>query len=89
MSTPLQDLDDAIHAFLATTGREGQALHGWVLGISTSRIEYENDDTIPLISGQRYALGPQTHVTDALGLARYLQATIESQMIYANEADDD
>lgn len=87
MATPLQDLDDAIHAFLDATADDGQVVTGWALGISTSRIEYEDEEILPLISGERYALGPQTSATDALGLARYVQVTIEHHMLKANESD--
>ena len=83
-STPLQDLDEAIHRFIAETGGEGKAITGWVLGVATTRIEYSTDDVLPLQSGEAYAIGPQTPVVTAAGLARFLSVTIEHHMLDAN-----
>lgn len=77
MSTPLERLDDAIHAFIAETGGEGKAITGWVLGCSTSRIEVSEDDSLPLVTGATYSFGPQTSTTDAGGIVQFLSVVIE------------
>jgi hypothetical protein len=77
-ATPLERLDDAVHAFLEETGQGHKAVTGWVLGISTSRVEASDDgETIPLVTGAQYALGPQTSTTDAGGLVQFLGVVLE------------
>ncbi|WDH77921.1 hypothetical protein PTQ19_10345 [Microbacterium esteraromaticum] len=83
--TPLQRLDDAIHNFVEQTGGEGKTVSGWVLGTATSRIDFSDDDLLPLRSGETYAIGPQTAVVTAAGLARFLSVTIEHAMLDAND----
>ncbi len=77
--TPLQKLDDAIAEFLDTTEQigEGGFITGWVLGVSKARIQADDADALPMISGTTYAFGPQTTVTNGAGLAKYLEIVFE------------
>lgn len=76
--TPLQKLDDAIHVFLEETGGldQGKWVTGWVLGVSTARVE-PGEDLVPLVTGAQYAIGPQTSTTDAAGIVRFLDIVLE------------
>lgn len=78
MSTPLQRLDDAIHQFLTETGElvDGKWVTGWILSASTARVE-DGGEHLPLVSGAQYALGPQTSITDAAGLARFITQVVD------------
>lgn len=77
--TPLEKLDDAIHEFFAATQTvEGKVITGWTLGCSTSRLNPDAaDDEDTRATGATYALGPQTSVTDAAGIVRFLDVVIE------------
>lgn len=88
--TPLQELDDAIHRFLQRTGQADKAITGWVVGCSTSRLEPRDDDTLPLITGARYALGPQTSLTNATGIIEFLSVVMERETwrMVNNDEDD-
>jgi hypothetical protein len=92
-ATPLERLDEAIHAYLDETGQAHKAINGWVVGISTSRVEAsDTGDVLPLVSGAQYALGPQTSTTDAAGLAQFLSVVMERahwHMLNAGDEDDD
>lgn len=75
--TPLQKLDDAIHEFAKATGLKEQAwISGWVITYSTVQIE-PAEDSLPMVSGANYAIGPQTTMTDAAGLAKFISLAIE------------
>jgi hypothetical protein len=62
--TPLETLNLAIELFL----REPDQLHpgafitGWALGVSTSRVQAEDDTALPMVTGSTYSLGPQTSI---------------------------
>lgn len=92
--TPLEKLDDAIHTFLAETSRsdDGRFLTGWIIGMSTARISTDDEQSLPLVTGAQYSIGPQTSTTDAAGIVRFLEVVMERahwQMINAGEATDD
>lgn len=86
--TPLEKLDDAIHEFLAETDDGGKAITGWVVGMSTSRIQVEDDEYLPRVTGQSYALGPQTSMTDAAGIVQFTGVVLEREF-WASLADGD
>ncbi|ALJ22062.1 hypothetical protein [Microbacterium sp. No. 7] len=93
-ANPLQALDDAIHDYLRATSdvKDGTWITGWVLGISTSRIDSTDDTMRPRVTGAQYALGPQTSTTDATGLAAFLNVVMERAtwaMLNNDEDDDD
>lgn len=91
--TPLEKLDDAIHTFLTETSTaDGRFLTGWIIGMSTARISTDDEQSLPLVTGAQYSMGPQTSITDAAGIVRFLDIVMERahwQMINAGEAADD
>jgi len=91
--TPLEKLDDAIHTFVAETGtNDGRFLTGWIIGMSTARVSADDEQSVPLVTGAQYSIGPQTSTTDAAGIVRFLEVVMERahwRMIDAGETDDD
>lgn len=91
--TPLEKLDDALHAYFEETGTEdGRFLTGWIIGMSTARITADDEQSIPLVTGAQYSIGPQTSTTDAAGIVRFLEVVMERahwQMLNAGEGADD
>lgn len=79
--TPLERLDDAIQAFLTETDDgEGRFMTGWALGISTARIQSDDTDALPMVTGMYYTLGPQTSIVQLAGLAKFLDVVAENAM---------
>ena len=76
---PLQKLDSAIEEFLQETDglSGGRFISGWMLGVSLSRIQSEDEIALPLVSGMTYTFGPQTHIAQAAGIAKYLEVVAE------------
>lgn len=91
--TPLQKLDNAIEEFFRDTDQltDGGFITGWVIGASKTRIQSDDETALPMVSGSTYAFGPQTTVTNGMGLAKYLEIVFEKatwqQM--SEEADED
>lgn len=77
--TPLEALDAAIEQFLRDTNQldNGTFLTGWTIGVATSRIQAEDSDALPMVSGSSYSIGPQTSVGQFAGLAKYLEVVAE------------
>lgn len=87
--SPLQTLDDAIHEFLQTTDQlNGGHVTGWALGISTARLQTDDPDSLPMVSGMTYVFGPQTSVIQLAGLAKYLDLVAEKGMWQTLTPDD-
>jgi hypothetical protein len=90
--TPLEKLGNAIEDFLRSTGQldDGRFMTGWVIGTSTARLQTDDHDALPLVSGQTYAFGPETSVTHMAGLAKFLEVAAERAMwSELGDADDD
>lgn len=77
--TPLEALDDAIHEYIRAVVGENdtRAVAGWVVGIETTSLIFE-EDALPLADAQHYASGPQTTVSQAIGLSRYVAGVYET-----------
>lgn len=85
-TTPLDKLADAIHEFFKTTDMpEGSFITGWALVASTARIQPDDHDALPLVDGARYAIGPETSVVQAAGLARFLDVVCERQFYHITD----
>ncbi len=80
--TPLQKLDDAVHEFLRETEQldEGAFVTGWAFGVARARVQSDMPQALPLAHGMTYALGPQTSIVQAAGLAKYLDVVSEKAM---------
>lgn len=65
MSTPLNELDEAIHTYIKTFDPEA-AVSGWVLVYQTSYIQTEDEEILPLVFDQSFTMGPG--VSGALGV---------------------
>lgn len=91
MSTPLETLDLAIEQFLRDTDQlnDGTFVTGWTVGISTSRIQADDEASLPMVTGTRYAFGPQTSMVQFAGIAKYLEVVSERAMWRAESNDDD
>jgi hypothetical protein len=89
-STPLERLDSAIHEFLRETEQldDGRFVTGWVIGTSTARLQADDDDALPLVTGATYALGPQTSTVQLAGLAQFL-AIVAEKATWQQLSDDD
>ncbi len=80
--TPLEELDDAVHRFFERTRTEdNQSVRGWVIGLAHQRLQTEHADYLPLVTGELYAIGPQTSVTEGAGIVRYL--TVQTDIALA------
>lgn len=91
--TPLELLDEAVHAYIAATTDEDEtrAVAGWALGIETTAINSDPDD-LPLMDAQHYVSGPQTTSSQALGLGRYVASVYETHITRLSlglDKDDD
>lgn len=89
--TPLERLGEAIRVFLEETESipPTAVMSGWVVVATHSRVQSEDPDALPLVSGTQYAIGPETSVTDAWGMARFLDLVIQRstwQMLGDSEA---
>lgn len=92
MATPLERLGDAINDFLRETESIGPNgfVTGWVLAASTARVQSDDSEMLPLVTGSQYALGPETSVTNAAGLTKFLEIVLErAQWQMLNEPDED
>lgn len=70
--TPLQLLDDAVHAYAATVdGEDGGAVGAWVLAYEATAL-IDEPGIQPLTHRQGYAIGPGTSSTSGEGLAASL-----------------
>lgn len=87
--TPLQKLDDAVQTYLTEVYDDGRFLTGWAVGISTARIQSDDDQALPMVSGMHYSFGPQTSVVQLAGLAKFLDVVAERAMYGALNSDDD
>jgi hypothetical protein len=91
--TPLEKLADAVHEFFSAVGMaDGAFVTGWAVIASTARIQADDATALPLVGGARYALGPETSVVQAAGLARFLDVVCERatyQQLAKAEADRD
>lgn len=88
-STPLERLDTAIERFMIETDQlqDGGFVTGWALGISKSRVQADDPDALPMVSGTTYSIGPQTSVMQFTGLAKYLEVVAE-KVIWEQLSDD-
>jgi hypothetical protein len=92
--TPLEELGAAINKFFRDTeGIEPHAfLTGWVIAASTARVQADDDTALPMVTGAQYALGPETSLTNAAGLTRFLDVVLEratwNMLREADETDD-
>lgn len=89
--TPLQKLDEAIHEFMEATEQLGPGgfVTGWIIGVSKARVQAEDTDSLPLVTGATYVIGPQTSVVQASGLTRYLDIVLERATWSSLNADED
>lgn len=87
--TPLQKIDDAVNEYLAETSDHSPIVTGWTLGIATARIQPDNDDMLPMVTGMTYTLGPQTSIIQMAGLGRYLSIVAENEMLSNTHENDD
>jgi hypothetical protein len=76
--TPLQRLDDAVHAYTAATDPDGNnaALGGWVLAFQTSYIEDNGPSFEPITWAGNYAVSPGLSPFAAAGLATHVNNVI-------------
>ena len=89
--TPLERLGAAIETFLRETdGIEASGfITGWVLAASTARVQTDDDEALPLVTGSQYALGPETSITNAAGLTKFLDIVLERATWQSlNDPDD-
>lgn len=88
--TPLEVLDAAVEAFLHSTDQldQGAFVTGWAIGISTARVQADDHTALPMVTGARYTLGPQTSVIQLAGLAKYLEIIAE-KATWEQLSDDD
>lgn len=77
--TPLEKLDDAIQQFLQETDQlaDGTFVTGWAIGVSTARLQADDEQSLPMVTGAAYSLGPQTSIVQLAGLAKYLEVVAE------------
>ena len=90
--TPLERLDAAVETFLHETDRlkQGGFVTGWALGVSTARVQADDDTALPMVSGATYTLGPQTSIVQFAGLAKYLEVVAEKVAWHQlSDSDDD
>jgi hypothetical protein len=92
--TPLEVLDAAVETFLRDTDQlnHGAFVTGWALGVATARVQAEDDEVLPMVTGARYTLGPQTSLVQFGGLAKYLEVVSEKAIwnhLSETDADDD
>lgn len=82
--TPLQVLDEAVHAYIAATVPEedqSRAVAGWTLGIETTALNSNPaPDELVLMDAQHYVIGPQTTSAQALGLSSYVASVIKTHL---------
>jgi hypothetical protein len=88
--TPLERLDNAVEEFIRETGKTGSFVTGWALGVSTARVQAEDDTMLPMVTGAVYTLGPQTSIIQFAGLAKYLDVVADkATWQQLSEADED
>ena len=77
--TPLERLGAAISAFMEETESfpPGAVMSGWVVVATHSRLQFDDPDALPLVSGVQYAIGPETSTVEAAGMARFLDVVVE------------
>lgn len=92
--SPLERLGTAIEEFLRTTDslEDHAFVTGWVIAASTARVQVEDDRALPMVTGAQYAIGPETSITQAGGLADFLAVVTERamwSMLRESEEDDE
>lgn len=77
--TPLERLGAAIAAFMEETESfpPSAMMTGFVVVATHSRVQADDPDALPLVTGTQYAIGPETSMTGAWGMARFLDTVIE------------
>jgi hypothetical protein len=80
--TPLEKLDDAVHEYIKeTTGEDpSRSVAGWALGIETTALVFE-ENALPLADAQHYVFGPQTTISQAVGLGRFVANVLEQHIV--------
>lgn len=76
---PVERLDAAVREFVESI-ETNEHLAGWVLGYSTTQISNE-DGVSPIGSGFNYAVGPNTLITDALGIVVSTSAVVQTVVV--------
>ncbi len=92
--TPLERLGAAISAFFEETGSfpPSAVMSGWVVVATHSRVQTEDPNALPLVSGAQYAIGPETSTVEAAGMARFLDVVVERAtwgMLNGSSDEDD
>lgn len=76
--TPLEQMGEQVTKFFSENGLpEGAFITGWALIVSTARIQSEQNGLLPLADGTSYALGPETSLVQAAGMAQFLKTVCD------------